>query len=309
MEVLDRIDAERIRALRTRGEFFWLDLLRPSREEIGALAQLLHLPEQAVEDDREFHQRPKVDGYRDRLFVVFFGAGDEAPLAEVHLHLTGDYVVTLRHEGCRALERPWQAVRRGEARSEADVVFRILDALADSIATLLDGVAERVDDLEERAFTCPDEAVRREIGALRAKLFRIQQVVRAQRDMLGTDGDLLEALPGLDGARERHPFREVHDVLVQATNRIDYLRELLAEALGIYLSSTSNRLNQLATRLAMLGTIFLPLTFLTGFFGQNFQWLVDRIQGRDAFVAWTLGPTLLIVVTALLLGLLSRRRR
>jgi magnesium transporter len=309
MEVLDRVDPERIRALHGRGEFFWLDLLAPSDAEVDELAQLLHLQPLAVEDDKEFHQRPKVDAYGEQVFVVFHGAGAADNLAEVHLHISGEYVVTLRREPCGALERAWEAVRAAEARSELDLVFRIFDALADSLAGMLDAIGARVDDLEERAFAAPGDDVRREIGRLRATLFRLQQVVRPQRDMLGADGDLLEELPGLEGAKERHPFREVHDSLVQASNRIDYLRELLAEALGIYLASTSNHLNRLATQLAVLGTIFLPLTFATGFFGQNFGWLVGHIRGRDAFLLWTIGPTAVIVGVALLLGLLSTRRR
>ena len=309
MQTLDRVDPVRIRALLQEGEFFWLDLLRPSDAEIGELAQLLHLPELAVEDDHEFGQRPKVDGYGRSAFVVFFGAGEDDEPVEVHLHVSGDFLVTLRRESCHALERPWRAVAAGEARSELDVVFRVLDALADSLAGKLEGIGERVDDLEERAFARPDDAVRREIAQLRAQLFRLQQVVRPQRDMLAADGDLLEELPGLEGPKERHPFREVHDVLVQTSNRIDYLRELLAEALGIYLASTSNHLNRLATRLAVLGTIFLPLTFATGFFGQNFGWLVRHIRGRDAFLIWTIGPTLAILAAGGVLGLLSRRHR
>jgi magnesium transporter len=309
MQVLDRVDPERIRGLTARDEFFWLDLLAPSDAEIDELAQLLHLPELAVEDDKEFRQRPKVDAYRDQVFVVFYGAGAEGTLAEVHLHITGAFVVTLRRQPCGPLEDAWRTVRDAHAHSELDLVFRIFDALADSLGDVLDEAAARVEQLEERAFSAPDHAVRREIADLRTKLFRVQQVVRPQRDMLGARGDLLEQLPGLEGATERHPFREVHDVLVQASDRIDYLRELLGEALGIYLSSKTNQLNVLATRLAVLGTIFLPLTFATGFFGQNFGWLVDHIRGRDAFLIWTIAPTTTILGVGLLLALLSRRQR
>ena len=104
--------------------------------------------------------------------------------------------------------------------------------------------------------------VRRDIARLRGELFRLQQLLRPQRDMLASGGELLERLPGLEGEASRHPFREVHDVLVSTVGRVDYLRELLGKAVGIYLSSNANRLNALATRLALLGTIFLPLTFV-----------------------------------------------
>jgi magnesium transporter len=309
MELLERVEAERIGRLRRRGEFFWLDLLRPSGDDLDALAQLLDLSPFAIEDDKEFEQRPKVDRYGDRAFVVFYGAGESRHLAEVHLHVSGEYVVSVRRERCDALERTWQVVRDSPPGSEIELVFRILDALADSVTALVDAAEQRVTELEERAFSAPDEAVRREIGLLRAELFRMQQVVGPQRDMLAAGGELLEQLPGLEGAKERHPFREVHDALVQASNRIEYLREMLGEALGVYLSTKANRLTSLATRLAILGTVFLPLTFVTGFFGQNFGWLVDHIRSRDAFLVWTIGPTAVVLGAALVVTLLSTRRR
>ena len=86
--------------------------------------------------------------------------------------------------------------------------------------------------------------------------------------MLARGGELLETLPGLERDVARHPFRDVHDDLVVTANEIDYLRELLSEAVNVLI-------NQMAGRLTIVATIFLPLTFVTGFFGLNFGWLVE----------------------------------
>src|SRR5829696_6589301 len=114
MEVLDHVDVDRMRALRERGEFFWLDLLRPSESELDALGAVLELPPLALEDAKEFHQRPKLDDYG----------------GQVQLHLSGEHVVTIRRDACDELSRPRRAVAEGDVRSEVDLVFRILDALA-----------------------------------------------------------------------------------------------------------------------------------------------------------------------------------
>jgi magnesium transporter len=309
MEVLDHVDVDRMRALRERGEFFWLDLLRPSESELDTLGAVLELPPLALEDAKEFHQRPKLDDYGGKVQLVFYGAdGDDEPV-EVHLHVSGEHVVTIRRDACDELSRPRRAVAEGDVRSEVDLVFRILDALADSLAQLVERKATRVDDLPEDAFARPSDMVRRDIARLRGELFRLQQLLRPQRDMLASGGELLETLPGLEGEASHHPFREVHDVLVSTVGRVDYLRELLGEAVGIYLSSNANRLNALATRLAVLGTIFLPLTFVTGFFGQNFGWLVRHISSRHAFLVWTIAPTLTVLLLTAVLGVLGTRRR
>ena len=144
----------------------------------------------------------------------------------------------------------------------------MLDALADSLRTLADRYAAEVEHLEEVAFERPKPADRRRMSEVRSELFRLQQIVVPQRDMLARGGDLLENLPGLERDVARHPFRDVHDDLVVTANEIDYLRELLSEAVNVLI-------NQMAGRLTIVATIFLPLTFATGFFGMNFGWLVQ----------------------------------
>jgi magnesium transporter len=142
------------------------------------------------------------------------------------------------------------------------------------------------------------------MGELRTKLFRLQQIVVPQRDMLARGGDLLEALPGLEGDAARHPFRDVHDDLVLTVNQIDYLRELLAETVNVLL-------NQMAGRLTVVATFFLPLTFATGFFGMNFGWMVGHIDSAAAFFLLGLGTmAVTIAIAAALLmraGYLGRR--
>jgi magnesium transporter len=122
--------------------------------------------------------------------------------------------------------------------------------------------------------------------------------------MLARGGELLETLPGLERDVARHPFRDVHDDLVVTANQIDYLRELLSEAVNVLI-------NQMAGRLTIVATIFLPLTFATGFFGMNFGWLVNHISSAESFLILGVGGMILpLIVAAVLLlrsGYLQRR--
>jgi magnesium transporter len=295
MHILDRFDADRIRALRESGEFFWLDLESPTDAEIDELAALLDLPPLAVEDTHEFHQRAKVDDYGDRLLIVFYGAQAEAGetgLVEVHMHLAPGRVVTV-HRGRSAALDP---IRTAHLHSDHEVVYRILDALSESVLTQLREIEQEVSGLEQRAFESPSAADRRRIVELRGRLFRLLQVIVPQRDMLDPGADAIERVLGMEAGQAHHPVHDVHDDLVLAANLVAYCRELLAEALNVYLQATSNRLNEVATRLTVLASIFVPLTLITGFFGQNFGWLVDHVDSLTTFLVWGVGG---IVVPAL----------
>jgi magnesium transporter len=303
MHILDRFDAEQIRALSERGEFFWLDLEAPSDAEIDELGRVLGLPPLAVEDTHEFHQRAKIDDYGDRLLIVFHGAqgpAQAAELVEVHVHLGAGRVVTVHrrpHEGL-------SAVRGRHLHTDHEVVYRILDALSESVLSLLRHIETEVSGLEQRAFEHPSAADRRRITELRGRLFRLLQVIVPQRDMLDPGADAIERVLGMEAGQAHHPFHDVRDDLVLAVNLIAYCREMLAEALNVYLQATSNRLNEAATRLTALAAIFVPLTLITGYFGQNFGWLTDHIDSLASFLVFGVGG---IVVPAALIWAWLRR--
>jgi magnesium transporter len=303
MKVLDRVDLEAIRALHESGEFFWLDLASPTDVDLDALGTALDIPDLAIEDTKEFGQRPKLDDYGERVLIVFYGAHEDE-LIEVHIHVSGQEVVTVRHAPCGHL---WAARERAAAahvRTELDLVYRVLDALADSLRALADRHAAEVEQLEEIAFVRPKPADRRRMSELRSELFRLQQVVVPQREMLARGGDVIENLPGLERDVARHPFRDVHDDLVITANETEYLREVLSEAVNVLL-------NQMASRLTIVATIFLPLTFATGFFGMNFGWMVDHIDSAESFLLLGVGamivPLILAAVLLLRSGYLQRR--
>jgi magnesium transporter len=303
MQVLDTVDLDAIRALHEREEFFWLDLDSPSDADLDALGALLAIPDLAIEDTKEFGQRPKLDDYGERVLIVFYGAHG-TDLVEVHVHVSGKEVVTVRRAPCAHLWEARERAATARVRTEQDLVYRVLDALAESLRTLADRHAAEVEHLEEIAFERPKPADRRRMSELRSDLFRLQQIVMPQREMLARGGDLLETLPGLERDVARHPFRDVHDDLVVTSTEIDYLRELLAEAVNVLI-------NQMAGRLTIVATIFLPLTFATGFFGMNFGWLVDHISSAESFLVLGVGGMIVpLVIAAVLLlrtGYLQRR--
>jgi magnesium transporter len=303
MHLLDRFDPAEIRRLNESGTFFWLDLDSPTDAELDELGTILALPALAVEDSQEFGERSKIDDYGDRLLIVFYGAHSEDGhyrTLEVHVHLAQGRIVTVHRGRCEPLE----SVRARPAHSDHEMVYRILDALSESLLTVLHEIEDEVTRLEQEAFENPTERDRREIVMMRGRLFRLMQVVVPQRDMLDSGAVAIERVLSIGPGQAHHPFADIRDDLVQAVNLIAYCRELLAEALNVHLQTTSNRLNTIATRLTLLATIFVPLTLITGFFGQNFGWMVDHIASFTAFLVFGVGG---VAVPGVVIWLLLRR--
>jgi magnesium transporter len=304
MHVLERFDPEQILTFHARGEFFWLDLDASSSDaDLEALGDLVGIPPLAVDDTREFTQRAKIDDYGDRLLIVFYGTEGRLGAIrgfEVHLHLSGRELVTVHRGPCP----PLQFAREVRVHTDHEIVYRTLDALSESTLDTMKAAEQDVAALEQRAFVTPTAEDRRRITQWRGELFRLMQVIVAERDMLGGNAEAIERVLGMEHGAARHPVSDVRDDLVQAANLGAYCREVLGEALNVYLQTTSNRLNEIATRITLLATIFVPLTLITSYFGQNFGWLVDHIDSLRAFLIWGVGA---VVVPAIAIWAWLRR--
>jgi Mg2+ and Co2+ transporters len=299
VRVLDSIDRGEIDRLRTSNEFFWLDLLAPPAEQIEQLAELFDLHPVAVEDLLHFGQRPKIDDYPNCLHLVFYGVEDEEPV-EVHLIVHGDALVTVRRGECSTLPDAARRVADVAPDREEYAVYRVLDALTDSFFPMLERIDDEIDELEDRVVERAREEDLQRIVALKRKLSGLRRRVGPQRDLLAGAGDFFERVPGFSADEAHDYYRDVYDHLLRIGDSIESYRDVLTGLLDVYLSAQSNRLNVVITRLTVLGTIFLPLTWVTGFFGQNFGWMVDNIASPEAFIGFGIGLEVVAVVVLLL---------
>jgi magnesium transporter len=303
VRVLDHIERDAIERQRAAGEFFWLDLVAPSDDDIDTVAALFAIHPVAVEDLKKFGQRPKIDDYPDFIHIVFYGMRELDPV-EVHLIVHGDALITVRHDECVTLRDARGRVEATSPDREEYAVYRVLDALTDSFFPAIEMIDEEVDRLEERALLGGEHSALQEIVALKRRLTELRRRVGPQRDILATADSLFSDLPGFTGDGSHDYFRDVYDHLLRISDAIESYRDVLTGLLDVYLSAQSNRLNEVVYKLTWVGTIFLPLTFLTGFFGQNFDWLVDNVGGELEF--WLLGIGLEILSIA---GLILWQRR
>jgi magnesium transporter len=300
-------DREHVDALLAEGHFFWLDLYQPHADDFAILREKFGYHPLAVEDSEAFDQRPKLDDYDDFVFLVVYGAApDEDALVEVHLFYSERCLVTVHRDDCPAFRevRDRYEKRRAPIEHPPLLLYKIVDALVDSFFPILAGFDDRIDELEDRIFLRADDQQLQEIFSMKRMLVGVRKAITPQRDLFATITGNVDTLPGAGVEDERY-FRDVYDHLIRISDLVDSYRDLLTGAMDVYLSTVSNRLNVVMKQLAVIATIFLPLAFITGFFGQNFAWMVNHIQGWPAFVGLGIGVEL--VALTIFLGMFKRR--
>jgi magnesium transporter len=278
---LDAGDRQRIDALRAQGRFFWLDasLSETSRDD---LIETLGISERALVATPRIHaDRESVD-FACRCYVALDSPGDGTPYRlrpiEVRVVVTSDYLLTLHDEpvslpAALATDFP-------DERSRGYVVYSVLEALLISASDALEEVEQSLDDLSATMVSGGGGSMpRARLQAPVARLATMRRWVRAEQTVYERVGLDIGALRGFDASEEPH-----FDRLDEQADRLLESIDAAANAIGMVLDL---QLNERAYLVSVVATIFVPLTFITGFFGMNFGWMIDHVDTPVAF--WLLG--------------------
>ena len=193
----------------------------------------------------------------------------------MHLFISGEYLVTIHRDPLPPLDEQREQLDGRVLHSEQFLLYRVLDALIDSFFPLLADMDDEIDELEAAVLASPTDEQLQRLFALKRQLVAMRKVISPQRDLFARSVDRIAELPGLE-LDERDYFRDIYDHLIRISDLIDSYRDLLSGATDLYLSTVSNRQNDVMKQLTVIATIFLPLSFITGFFGQNFAFLVTK---------------------------------
>jgi magnesium transporter len=309
--VLTRVDSEQIAERRERDEFFWLDLESPSAEQLDGLQTALGLHEMALEDTREFGQRPKVDPYQDYVLVVFYTAQicDEPDRvvdpAEVHVYVSGQWILTVRRTPLPQLEALHERLVPAGTHDEDYLVYRIFDGLTDAFFPAISRLEERIDATEAEVLERPRREHLRRVYRLKQEVHALQRLIAGQRDQFQVASGAILDLASLSRTTREY-LRDVGDHLAQIGGELNRQNEDLTALTSTYFNSSAERVNRTATRLTVVATFFVVWTLVTGFFGQNFQWLVDNVESRTDFLVFGVGG--FVVPTAILAVVLWVKR-
>jgi magnesium transporter len=300
-------------------KLLWLDLEgKDDGDGVALLRDVFDLHPLALEDVEEFGQRPKIEDFGDVSYLVAYGAqGAGEALVEVHCFYSEHYVITVRREPCGVLDqlrgtfgRPGGALSaQSGSRSRPRpirliLLHHVMDSLVDSFFPALSDFDDRIDDLQQQIFAKPSDEQLSQLFAMQKWLVGLRKLVTPQRDSLASLVAGVTSLPGMTPEGEPY-LRDLYDHLIRISDLVDSYRDLLSNAMDAYLSIVSNRLNEVMKQLTVIATIFLPLSFLTGFFGQNFGWMVNRLGGLPTFLLLGIGTE---AVAAAGLFTLFRRR-
>ena len=300
-------DRESVEKLLAGDSFFWIDVSRPNEADYAVLRDVFEFHPLAVEDSEKFEQRAKLDEYDDFVFIVVYGsAPDDDRLVEVHCFYNERFLVTVHRDEAPAFTavRQRYVQRQRAVDNPGQLLYRIIDALVDSFFPILADFDDRIDELEDETFLNATEAQLQEIFKMKRLLVGMRKAITPQRDMFASLSGGVAQLPGMT-EEDEHYFRDIYDHLIRISDLIDTYRDLLTGSMDVYLSIVSNRLNSVMKQLTVMATVFLPLTFVTGFFGQNFGWMVNHIQSPGIFVG--LGIGIEVATVAALFTLFKKR--
>ena len=299
-----------------------------SPEVIQALDDM-GLDEIAVKSLREGPERPRVEEFADHLYVSLFSAdlvaaimapaaveaggrgfepaqasGELPRLRDLRLFVGPRWIISVGQIAKSEYEILVDRVRRqvfSRQRGASFVAYQICEWLVESLQPTLERLDDRIDALQDKVLIETAETPMEELFSLKRDLVDLRRRVAPLRDVmqrLGSHGVLY-----VEPEAEVY-FRDVHDDVVRAMELLDTYRDILSSALDLHMSSVSNRLNRVMKQLAVVATIFMPLSFIVGFFGMNFT----RFIPFDRLV-WFLAMLALLLVSTVIMLIYSWRRR
>jgi magnesium transporter len=299
----------------------WINLLDPTEQELArclpphvhgrALEQLLA---PARHDDEP---RPKLESHGDYVFGVFLVAvavreEDLVYYQEVDVVMTRDVLVTVRKTPDDG-RPPYDPSAAMEACREQDaigmIVYHLVDDIAERYLDLIDDLNAEIDELEEHIEDWPAERIRSRLSALRHDVLGIRRTLAPTRDAVREVVDNRIEFEGEEVFTHdvELSFGAAYDKLLRAADGLDLSRDLVASVRDYHQAKIANDQNEVMKRLAVIATVFLPLAVLTGFFGQNFDYLVSSIEA-PAWTFWTLGVGLEVGAAIGLFALIKTRR-
>ncbi len=300
-------DVERCFAA-VKSDGLWLDIEEPTEDDYALLRDVLKFHPLTIEDIQHQNQRPKLDEYPDYNFAVIFQAewkADEIALLEHHLYVGANYLITVHVEPSPVLT----ALEKRLAKSPdlangqpAFLTYLVIDALVDATFPVLEQLDDTVDELE-------DEITVKASPESLNRIYHLKHSVTELRRFLGAQRDVFQRLITHGVHLQQQDltlyYRDVFDHIVRQYETVDGLRDLLTSAMDVYLSTVSNRLNQTMKTLTAIASLFLPLTFLTGFYGMNFAWLTSVLE--TPFKAFWVGVGTMLIAVAIQLYFFRRR--
>jgi len=247
-----------------------------------------------MEDVLDTTQRPKSEDFDDHVFLVLkmlkLNGGDLSLDAEqVSMVLGSNFVLTFQERPGDVFESVRERLRSNKGRIRkmgADyLAYSLMDAIVDNYFLILEKLGDKIEILEEEVVGNPDPGVRREIYALKRELIFLRRSVWPLREVISA---LERGESSLFTPATLLYMRDVYDHTIQVVDTLESYRDTVSGLVDLYMSSISNRMNDIMKVLTIIATIFIPLTFIAGIYGMNFEFMPE-LKWRFGYpAAWAL---------------------
>lgn len=253
-------------------EWYWLDLDDPMDFEIDFLRNHLKFHPLAIEDSIFSLNKPKLDYYEGYNFFILNALREGTlDLVEMTMFVGQNYIVSFHTDIIPEVDEAWERVIKDRDHSDKDptfVAYQIMDKIVDRYFPAFYKVEEKLDALESNINKNSVHKIIDEVFEIRGELLKLRKVIFSMRDLLYRILNS-ERLP--DFAKRKIYFSDIHDHLLKLADMVESSREVTADLRDSYLSVNSNRMNTNMMVLTVITTIFIPLTFLAGVYGMNFE--------------------------------------
>lgn len=266
--------------------------------QIEAVGHHFRIHPLVLEDVVNTRQRPKLDEYEDYLFLVFkIGFIEGEKLREEHISLIvgQDYILSFQERSIDHFEKMKKRLKNdlGKLRERgADyLLYGLLDLVIDAYFFVVDELGNQLEEIENTIFIGnADEKIAHQIQGLKPEIFSLRRAVLPLRDMTLR---LEKTNHKLILERNYNYFRDLHDNSLQVIENVEMYREMLAGIMEMYISTLNNKMNEVMKMLTIVATIFIPLTFIAGVYGMNFENMPELNFKYGYYVV--LGVMLLII--------------
>ncbi len=259
----------------------WLDVQGLGREDVlRRIAKIFDLHPLTIADVVNVPQRPKTDAHDAYILnigaMAKFDDDGDVELEQLSVVWGKNFVITFQERYGDILDPVRERIRLGKGpirKSESDyLAYAIIDTTVDAFFPIFEQIGERLELLEDRIVNEPSHAALQEVYHTKRELLQLRRSIWPQREAISTL--TREELPFVNKST-RVFFRDTYEHLVQIIDVLETYRELAASFMDVYLSSLSNRMNEVMKVLTIMGSIFIPLSFIAGVFGMNFEYMPE----------------------------------
>jgi magnesium transporter len=305
-------DPQAVRGFLTRWPVTWINVDGlGDAATITRLGEIFNIHRLALEDVVNVHQRAKVEQYDGQIYIVarMANPGERIETEQLSIFLGRNYVLTFQEAAGDCFDPVRERIRKASGRIRHTgpdyLAYALLDAFIDSCFPVLEGYGERLEALEDEVIQRPDRQVIARIHEAKRDLLALRRAVWPLREALNT---LTRESSPLIRDETRLYLRDCYDHTVQIIDLLENYRDIASSLMEVYLSSVSNRLNEIMKILTIFTTVFIPLNLIAGIYGMNFH--TESSPWNMPELSWYLGyPFAIALMTALALGMLLYFRR